>query len=524
MNLTELSKDKSKPRYVRPELQAYLSTLQLMDRLCAGPKTMWQHSHEYIRKWPDEDPEVYNVRRNGEAVFIGTKRTVNAAVGMLWGKEPLTVWNESENTLKPLADNIDGTGTKLAVFGKQFSDRAIKHGIAAILVDHASAPKDADGKRVTITAANEAQYNLRPLWKMYARHDILSWKETTINSVKTVTQVVLFESRTTDGGEYGVAEENLFRVLRLRQVNGGLIATWDLLKETEQANGSVTYDNIGNGTFRNRLGVAANFLPLSVAYTGTKTANFVADVPLEGVGYANLGHWEYATDLKFNRRVAAFEQMVISGELQRDESLPPTQKPSVKIGPLVAIHLTQGGSVTWSGPSGTGLAQLENGQREKMEQMNQLGFGFLLPTVVVQKTATETAINSYAQMSTLSTAGIGIADAINLSWEHTGWYYGITKEQCPVMTINTNYVDGKMTADIIGAYVALVTAGFPKMLVLQMLQDGGRIPEDAKLDEVLLEWESELTAQNDIKLAQADAMKASMGSVDQAPVDEDLPA
>lgn len=419
------------------------------------------------------------------------------------------VWNASENTLKPLADNIDGAGTKASVFGKQFSERAIKHGVAAILVDHASAPRNPDGTPVPITSANEASFNLRPLWKMYSRHDILNWKETVVNSVKTLTQVTLFESRTEDKMTYGVEEVSLFRVLRLIPSGNSMVATWQLLRETVKDDGSVTYDEVGRGVFRNRAGMAANFLPLSIAYTGTKTAAFVADVPLEGVAYANLGHWEYATDLKFNRRVAAFEQMVITGELMRDETLPMDQKPTVKIGPLVAIHLQQGGSVTWSGPSGTGLNQLEKGQMEKMEQMDQMGLGFLISKNVVQKTATETAINSYAQMSTLAAAGIGIGDAMNLSWEHTGWYYGIEKVECPVITINTNFVDGKMDYNTMNAYKTLVDAGFPKMLVLQALQDGGRIPEDADLEEIHAEWDSELSAKQDIELAKTEALLAA---------------
>jgi len=508
MNLDEMARDAAKPRYMREELRAMLGTLQMMDRLCAGPNTMWSHATEYIRKWPDEDPEVYRIRRTCEPIFMGLNRTITAGVGMLWGKEPLTIWNASASLTKPLADNIDAEGTKLSVFAKQYTELVLRHGLALLLVDHTASPKDPSGRPIVITSANEARYNLRPLWKMYSRLDVLNWSETVINNVKTLTMITLAESLTEQEGEYGVASVQLFRVLRLQPIEGVLTATWTLLRERESSDGVISYEKVSSGIFRNQQGLPASFLPISVAYAGRKVGAFTCDVPLEGTAHANIGHWEYATDLKFNRRVAGFEQMIISGELQRDPTQPDDAVPTVKFGPLVVIHLMQGGSVVWSGPSGSGLAQLEQGQREKLEQMDQMGLGFLVQQNTVQQTATEKAINSYAQLSTLSTAGIAIADAVNLAWEHTGWYYGVEKADCPVMTINTNFVDGKLGADSVNAYVTLVKAGFPKMLVLTALKDGGWIAEDADLDTLLLDWEGDLAAEREVMVAAAEAMRA----------------
>ena len=59
------------------------------------------------------------------------------------------------------------------------------------------------------------------------------------------------------------------------------------------------------------------------------------------------------------------------------------------------------------------------------------------------------------------------------------------------------------------AYIALVKEGFPKMLVLQAFRDGGRIPQDADLDELLLEWEGELQLAREEEEARNEAAAAA---------------
>ncbi len=45
-----------------------------------------------------------------------------------------------------------------------------------------------------------------------------------------------------------------------------------------------------------------------------------------------------------------------------------------------------------------------------------------------------------------------------------------------------------MEADVMRAFSDLVKAGFPPRMAAEMLHQGGRIPEDADLDEIEMEW------------------------------------
>ena len=54
--------------------------------------------------------------------------------------------------------------------------------------------------------------------------------------------------------------------------------------------------------------------------------------------------------------------------------------------------------------------------------------------------------------------------------------------------INRDFEALLMDAPVMSAYAQLVNAGFPSRPVLEALQQGGRIPEDADLDELELKW------------------------------------
>jgi hypothetical protein len=481
--------DPALPTYRRPELLRAGKALELVADLCAGPERMWQRSPAYIRQWTHEDTQTYDIRRLGEPVFGGLHRTLSAAVGMLWGRDPSITWNASEPLTKPLWDNLDGAGNNGQVLGAQFAEAAIRDGLALLLVDHPPRP---DG--ITVTAANEGVLGLRPMWAVYERRQVLSWRTAVVNNATELEQVVLYEPGTDTDGLYGVRAVHKFRVLAMAlNADGVRVATWRLLEERQVEGGPPQYPEVATGGFTNRAGQPALRLPVAVAYTGRRLGMLDAQLPLEGVAYANLGHWQYATDLKFNRAVCGFEQLVVQGDLKRDPANP-MEDSQLRVGPLVGVHVEQGGSVQWVAPSGNGLAQLEKGLEEKMRAMDQLGLGFLLPRQGVQATATEARIESYAQLATLASAGKALQDAMNLAWEVTGWYLGLQPVECPVVEINTDFDNAKMDAQVMGAYVQLVNAGFPKRPVLQALLDGGRLPPDTDLDDLELEWESERMA------------------------------
>ena len=485
------------PSYVRPELKAVMPTLTLCDDLLAGPERMWERAPAYIKKWPDESAKVYELRRTCEPVFGGLARTISAGVGMLFAKPLRVEYEDNAPLFEPLVENIDNAGTKLAVFAARFAEAALRDGVAILVADFPPPPTDAKGAPIRITAANEAQFNLRPFLAMYTRARANNWVVEVVDNKTQLVAMTLTETATVRSGLYGIKSVTRYRELALSYTTEGVrVAAWRLT-EIHTKDGAPVVVTVGAGTFRDRTGTPATALPIAIAYTGRVHAPMVADVPLQSVAYANLGHWRSASNLTFNREVCGFEQLVVTGRLVDDTSGPKPIPGKIKIGPMQAVQVQEGGTVQWIGPSGKGLEQLEKGCAEKMVQMDQQGLGFLIPAKSVTQTATEARLDSHAQLASLTTAGIAIADALNEALVWVAWYEGVPKAQAPSIELQTNFDAQQMDAQTMGAYVALVNAKFPKRAVLEALQAGGRLPEEADLDELEIAWEAELQAQAD---------------------------
>lgn len=506
--------DASLPSFVRPEVLAATPDLVLVHDLLSGTRRMWEQSNQvpYIRKWKDEQNDVYDIRRQCETVFEGLGRTLSAATGMLFAKDPEITWNASETAMTDQWPNLDGAGNSGPVVVKRFAEGALRDGFGVIVVDHPSAPIDPETKQpIQITDANAIEYGLRPTWALYARSAIINWRTATINNKKQLTMIVFHESADVETGTYGITRVHRYRVLRLVLTPDGYQATWTLYELTgDDATKPESYLLRDSGVYRGegKKGTVADFLPVAIGYTGRTDAPMCATIPLLGVAWANLAHWQISTDLRFYRMLSAFPQPTIIGELAQESDGKGGSNPGkLRIGPLVVVHLnpSQNGEASfgWTELSGTSMVQLEQGIQEKLKQMSQLGMSFLTTDTRAAETAEAKRLDSVAENSTLATAAVGISDAVTMALEFHAWYLGIEKAGAPVLSLNTDFGNTVMDAALMQAYGALVKEGFPKRLVLEAMQEGGRIKPDADLDELERDWDAGLAAADAAAKAQA---------------------
>ena len=506
-----LATDPRLPSYCRPEVTNAAKDVTLVHDLLGGTSRMHARATEYIAKWDAEDDGVYRIRRTCETVFEGLGRTLSAATGMLFAKAPAIEWNQSETAISPQWDNIDGAGTKGTVLAKRFSEAALRDGLGLILVDHPSRPTTPDGKPMLVTGATEQAFNLRPMWACYGRSQILNWRTAVVQNQRRLTLVVLHEVGEIEVGAYGIASSNRYRVLRLILTPTGYQATWTLYEQTEDdASEPEHFAAIGAGVFRNRTGQIADRLPVAVAYTGRTDAPMQATIPLLGVAWANLAHWQQATDLRFYRKLCAFPQPTVIGTLAPDA----TGKPgTLKIGPMVGVQLAaeNGASFAWTELQGTSMDQLEKGIVEKVAQIAKMGVAFMQTDTRAAETAEAKRLDATAENSTLATAAQGIEDALNLAFEIHAWYLGIEKVGAPVISINREYGDTAMPSDMLTAYAGAVqNAGIPVRLLLEAMQTGGLIGPDEDLDALELEIIAAERAKADA-VAQAAQDRLSLG-------------
>ncbi len=512
------------PSTPRPEVVAAAPDIMLIRDLLAGTRRMHEQYKVYIPKWAGEKDANYKKRATIAAVFGGLARSLSASVGLLYAKQPQKsdTWTDD---IEEQFENIDGKGTHGFVFAKRRSEDAIADGLAAILVDFAKAPAD-----VLVTAANEKQLNLRPIWSGYQRSDIVSWDTAVIENVETVVRVNLREPTSKKVGKYGIQRGIQYRILTLQVTPAAdptkpptRVAMWRVEEERKDANGKVTVVVTDpGGPFLDASGLPLREIPLAVGYAGRTDAFFTAIPPLLDLAWANLEHWRIASDLRWYETLCAFPQPTIEGELAptglttQDGSTVP---PKFQMGPTVLVQLTPNSKFSFTEVSGKSLQQLQASRDAKKDDMGELGASFLRKIQRGVETAEAKRIDAAAENATLATAATGIEDMLNEALRFHCLYLGIDPEQAPTLTLNSDFEGTVLDPQVMVAYSTLVKDnGLPARVLLEALQAGGRIPPDEDLDALALEMAANASA---IAKQAADAAKAKLAPAnqDQNPMD-----
>jgi len=479
--------DVNLPDYHRPEVIKVLPNLKLMADLLGGTSVMHEEYQTYIRKWTDEDPNVYLIRAKGEDVFQGLERTLSAAIGMVFAKAPTLEWNGGEGSIEEHWESIDAAGTKGHVFIKRFTDTSIRDGVGLLLIDHPSAPKDPETKEpLEIDAEMEVQMGLRPTWASYPRANIISWRTDKINNKNLVTQVVLWEPTVEPDGVFGIKVVDRYRLLRVE--NG--VAFWTLYEKVKDTGKIEDFLVKGSGYFRNKNGEIAGELPIAIAHTGRSDKVLEATIPLLGVAHVNLSHWQMSSNLRFYCDLASFPQPTVIGELAASQG-PDGEvvEGSLKIGPMVTVQLDgENSDFKYTSPGTEAFDPLERRIEAKEKHMAILGMSFLASDTRQAETAEAKRLDATAENATLATSAQGIDDAVNKAFEWHAWYMGIEKEEAPAFALNRDFESTAMDPPTMLAYVAAVEkTGLPVRLLLEAWQAGGRIPPETDLDELEME-------------------------------------
>ena len=467
--------DPTKPDYTRPEVKAAQKDLTIIAQLQGGPGAMWDASTQHIRQWRDEDRAVYDIRRlcePCEGLFV---RTLSAAVGKLFAKPPKMEFTAAEDEFRAHWDNIDGSGAKGDIAIKEFAADAIADGYALILVDHPATPIG-----TLVTAANEQALGLRPVWAFYARSAVVSWRTAIVDNVDTLIQCVLREEAEEPLGAFGVHSVTLYRELF---VEGG-VAGWRVWVAPEKDGEAFALQ--GTGVFRNRAGKTRGTIPLAIGYAGRKAAPFVAAPPLRDVAYANIAHWQVATELAFGTQVSAIEQPVLTGAIPQENGA----AGKVMLGWLKLVNVSEGGLFLWEGPSGAGLDQLLKRKIEKEQAISKMGMSFLSRDTRAAETAEAHRLDAAAEDSTLATSGQGTEDGVNTAAQFHFWYMGLNEKDAPTITLNRDFEGTVLSPQHAQSIAALVTAGMPIEQAVRTLVVGGFLAaEESEIDTIVAEWE-----------------------------------
>jgi hypothetical protein len=540
--------DTRRPDFERTEFKTQQELRDLCHALAEGTRAIHGGGEKFNPKWPAEKPAHYQLRATMAQVARYYRRTVQAAVGLIFYTPP-SLPEEAPEELIEDAKNIDGRGTGFDVFAKQLTTEAFHGGFVGIFVDMPSVP---DGAFDNFDLSDEQALGLRPHWTMVKASQIISWvveipdwekmiaqylaKELTADDLKSyakamiLRQVVIHEEGETPLTGYGTQCEHRYRVLRLTDA-GVTFEVWvkrtsavqpmapgaspvppsQAGKSIERTIGGEYFERIRQGVLYQAKRVPFREIPIAIAYAGEKQADFVAEPPLLGLAQLNLDHYIITSDRRYLMRLCHAPTLTLigyEGDIggERDDAgTGQRNNVSIKVGPNTVIQVPLGGDAKYVSASPNALDASLAEREEIVRQMAMLGLSFLAKDrKMAQETATGRAIDDSAESATNADAARGMKDGFEQAWKFHAMYRGVEPSE---VRMQTSFVSTKIDAQIAAIlWQAVASDRLDVDSWIEYIQTG-ELPEDIADRLHLLQAAHDAAREAEIAAA-ADATKA----------------
>jgi len=462
--------DTDLPSTRSPLSAAQIGATDLMRDLAGGTEAVRAAGQTYLPKAPGEKPGFYANRLARSVFFNAVERTVQGLTGLVFRKDPVLSDDPEGGVPEQIVEhweNIDLEGTHGDVFCRDLLADALLVGHAAILVDY---PNTGGNQR----RDQEVAGNIRPYWVPIKKEDIMSWRSVQEGGASVLTQLVLREKTWVPDGRFGEREQTRYRVF-YREMGR---VWYELLEVTK--NNEVT--RVEEGDYPTQT-----LIPVAEIKTSGSKSLFNSKPPLLDLGYLNVAHYQQWSDYAY----AMFKSNVpfLFGKGIEEAKDPKTGEKleSIVIGPNTSF-LTSGpnADLKYVSHDGAALGSSKQALDDLKADMGTLGLAMLAPQKRTAETAEAKRLDKSTSDSALAVAARAEQDAVENALQFHANYLRL--ESGGSVTINRDFEGLLMEAPVMAAFAQLVNAGFPARLVLEALKQGGRIADDADLDELEMLW------------------------------------
>jgi hypothetical protein len=250
---------------------------QMVDDILAGPATVRSKGELYLPKYSAEGQDEYKRRLKQapwQPEFADILLTLSSKP---FGRE-VSLDEGASETIKALAEDIDGKGNNLTAFARPMFRKGIAKGMAAILVDNT-------GKGTARTVAEERVAGVRPYWVLIRPEDVLALYTATVKGREIPIHVRLRESTVEREGDFGERQIERVRVINRAPLTTtpGMAQdygppTWKLYEKVVDKAGKVTWIDAGEGQF-----APLTEIPLALFWTGEREGSQFARPPLDAL-------------------------------------------------------------------------------------------------------------------------------------------------------------------------------------------------------------------------------------------------
>lgn len=452
----------------------------------------------YLPQWPKEEPDAYEARVRASSLFNALKQTAKGLSGMVYLTDPEVGEDVPAQIRKDLED-IDLQGRDLASFGREGFEDAMVDGHAAIFVDMGSTTGIQLGSK-----GDEKRLGLRPYWVGIRKGDLLRPTVVRINGKMMLYRVAWFERTVEADGQFKDREVKRVRELQLNLEGGSPTVEWRLYAQKKEGDDTSWWIE-ASGAMKAQNGQPLAEIPVSVTYTGF-IGEFESEPPLLDLAIENLRHFRKSSDLDNIEHVTCVPVFTMSGVGEDEFS-------SVGIGPSIGIRLSDPNArAAWAEITGGGIGQVRESIKDIERRMAVQGLSMMMPETQQQQTATWKRIEKSESDSRLSVAARSHQVALNKAlYFHAMWRGETLDESKTWITVNRDFEETELPPEVMVAYIKAVSeADLPVRVLLEVWQQGGRIPADKDLDELEIQMMAAAKASEDAKAAEAEARAEAM--------------
>nr|WP_286948267.1 DUF4055 domain-containing protein [Pseudomonas sp. UBA6718] len=384
------------PSTVSPAVKAMREDLAVVAPLMGGTKAMRDAGETLLPKFPKEEAPEYKCRLARSTLLPAYSETVQNMTGRVFA-EPITLGDDTSDTIKAYAENIDQQGNNLQVWSQVYFAEALANGLCHALVDYPSTT-DEEGRKLYPTRAAEMSSGVRPYTVTIKPGQVLGWKSETRNGAEVLTQFRYMESveEQDPENEFGTKQVQQIRVLE-----PGL---WRTFRKQKGQGGKDEWVQYATGT------TSLDVIPLVTYYT-KRTGFMTATPPLMEVAHLNVKHWQSQSDQDNILHVARVPMLAIIGVDAPGQDAAPGS--AITVGTSQATYLPPSGDMKFVEHTGKAIEAGRQSLLDLEDQMRMAGAKLLQKEKQATKTAAQAEEEAAQELSPLETMAGSLEDAID---------------------------------------------------------------------------------------------------------------
>ena len=453
-----------------------------------GTQAFRENARTLLPQEPREDESAWRRRVSHAVLSPFLTRLADQAAGLICRK-PITLKAREEDGQvdeywEQFVEDVDGYGTSLDAFAREFVLNSLLMGHSAVLVDFPST-------EAAPNLAVERQLGLRPFFIPVRPDQILGWRKDGDSPLAKINQVRINEYVTEDVGMFG---DKVVRQIRVLEQGG-----WSVWRKNSE------------GWYIHQDGTTSlPVIPLTVTYS-QKVSELMSKPPLLPIANLNILHSQRQADQQFSLHVAAMPILVLKGWDDTDNEIALSANSALVMGPDSDCKYVEPASQAFAAQQDF-ITTLEN-------QMRSLGISTLFNQTYGAETAEAKAMDRSDSDSMLSVVAQDLEKALQNALDMAGAY---VNRETPLVQVSRDFNLQELTGPQVQQYLNLWTNGaISHQTLLEVLQRGEILSEDMDIEGEIELIEQDKLAGLDLSAAGGNVPEEEIEAGGDAPPDEE---